>query len=559
MNTKLGPTFARFLYIAILIAVSIGLVLWQAARVAPMIDITYMVESANRIFWGQVPYEDFYLVLPPGTFYIMSWLMEWFGKDYSYQIYYLAFNQSLLIVVTYALVRKYNKDTLTSCLLALLPALGGHAILPFPSYDIPAFLFVSFALYAFIECNSTKSYFVLGILAFLPTLFKQNVGLVFLFALGGLLFLKIFTGEKKKNVKNFLSFALGSGLSIGIFLWWLYSIAGLHDFFYQCFTHPGKIRNPLDALLRIGNDFTSRSAKRLAYPLVAMLIAERIPPIAGLSVRIKNTTLFNLTEKHLTRGIVILIALLFGRHYIYKFIKEPTMAFIANFWPIIIATAVYWVIRQRKITNKRLAIIVVITSCFASFLSQGFWGSSYGLWGMCAVLLAATFSLIPQYKLFTSGIIVILCIAMVNGLYTNDRLQYVPLSGEVQAAPIKHMTAIGTPGDWLPEIHTIEQFINTEIKPGESFTQVPGEDPLYYITDREPHLKYFQLNSTTFLHDGVYMFEDIVRNNIKWVIVKTKPQCPGGFIGLKKLNQRIEEEYTLYKELKSYKIYKAKN
>jgi len=547
-----------YTYIPLLALISAVLVLLQASRVAPLIDMTYMLESANRLFWGQIPYRDFYLVLPPGSFYIMSWVMEIFGKDYLYQLCYIVFEQCSLVIATASLIREYNRDMVTTSLLAAMIVFGGHAILPFSSYDIPAALFVTISLILFIRSKTTWAYFGLGILSFFPTLFKQNVGLVFLFSLLVSLCVKMVFVDRAKNVKYFFSFLSGTLLIASLFVFWLYWNDALQDFYIQLFVHPRSIRNPVKGILEICGQFVDSTSRRFAYPIIAMIISEHFIHLKDVCLRIGNATYVNFNKKHFDKVLFVVVTFFFS-FYVYFFIKNPTLAIWWHIWPAAMFCSCYCSFQRGRLTNSTLAIFVIILTCLAAFISQGFWGSSYSMWGLLSVLLAAIFSKIPTFKKFNVLLVFFLCVALGHDVYTNARLQYISYEGKKSVSRLNYMGCIGTNGNWFSEIHTIEQFINTTILPDESFTQIPGEDPLYYITDRRPHLKYFQLNATTFLHNSHYMLDDIKKNNIKWVILKTKLQCSGGYLDTTALKQSLSKDFTLYATFDSYLVYKIKS
>jgi len=546
-----------YTYVPLLVLISVVLVMFQALRVAPLIDVTYMLESANRLFWGQFPYRDFYLVLPPGSFYIMSWVMKIFGKNYFCQIVYVVFEQSFLVIATASLIRKYNSDTLTTSLLAAMMVFGGHAILPFPSYDIPAALFVTISLILFIRSKTAWSYFGLGILSFFPTLFKQNVGLVFLLSLLGSLFAKMVFVDRAQNAKYFFSFLSGTLLIVFIFVFWLYWNDALQDCYIQLFVHPRSIRNPVKGVFEICEQFVDSTSRRFAYPIIAMIIFEHFVHLKSVCLRIENTTYFNFSKEQLIKMLHFIVMLCFI-FYAYSFIKKPTLATWWHIWPAAMICSCYCSFRHERLTNSSLAIFVIVLTCLAAFISQGFWGSSYSMWGLLSVLLAATFSKIPTFRKVNVLLVFFLCAVLGHDIYTNARLQYISYEGRNSISRLNHMSCIGTNGDWFSEIYTIEKFINTTIMADESFTQIPGEDPLYYITDRKPHLKYFQLNATTFLHNSHYMLDDIKRNNIKWVIFKTKLQCPGGYLDTTTLKQGLSKNYVLYTTFDSYLVYRIK-
>src|SRR5579862_9288222 len=69
-----------FLAAVVLFGATAAFVFWQNSRVAVLWDLSYLLDTSWRIALGQMPYRDFPLVHPPGTFLIQAGLMRVFGR-----------------------------------------------------------------------------------------------------------------------------------------------------------------------------------------------------------------------------------------------------------------------------------------------------------------------------------------------------------------------------------------------------------------------------------------------------------------------------------------------
>src|SRR3990167_3538620 len=135
MKTKLSKNQSRI--VVLLLAVTASLIAaYQSGRVWPMIDYAYQMENGYRILLGQVPYKDFGLVLMPGTYWVIAGLMKLFGVSNMVQVLYTSLIAGLTIPLAYFILSKINDDPLFNLILTSPLIFTGHALYPFPSYDI---------------------------------------------------------------------------------------------------------------------------------------------------------------------------------------------------------------------------------------------------------------------------------------------------------------------------------------------------------------------------------------------------------------------------------------
>src|SRR4030042_6725275 len=183
MSIKIKNFFKNY-YLVILIALASSIVVYiQSGRTIILLDYTYQIEGAYRVFLGQVPYRDFIASMAPGTWYISALLMKIFGPHHMVLVYYSMMVSAVTVFLTYVILKRITKNINLNIFLVLLLTVTGHAIIPFSNYDINATLFMLLSIYLLIKIIQEDKkgiyLFILGILLTLPSFLKQNIGSVF--------------------------------------------------------------------------------------------------------------------------------------------------------------------------------------------------------------------------------------------------------------------------------------------------------------------------------------------------------------------------------------------
>ncbi|MGH9560421.1 MAG: hypothetical protein ACRD3S_03110, partial [Terracidiphilus sp.] len=78
-----------------------GVVLWQNAHVAVLFDLSYILNTAERIALGQIPYRDFPLAHAPLTFLIQAAIIRLTGRVLFHHVLYTAIVGGLGTVLTW--------------------------------------------------------------------------------------------------------------------------------------------------------------------------------------------------------------------------------------------------------------------------------------------------------------------------------------------------------------------------------------------------------------------------------------------------------------------------
>lgn len=547
------------LIIAIMGIVSALMVFIQGSRIIPLIDYSFMMENAYRIFSGQLPYKDFILVYPPGTFFIMAKLMNWFGLSNYVQLAYAMLINFLIILITFNVLQMLNNKRVLNIFLTLPIIFTGYVIYPFPIYDVNAGFLILLAvwsiIYLFKRKNNLLYCFFAGILIALPPLFKQNVGLIFEFSAIAMLLTSVVFKSKLFSLKHFFTVITGV-LAVNLsFCIWLYFNHMQADYLYMIFISPSKTRPLLPSLFNMLTFAVSKTTLLYYLSFVPLFF---IMPNEKFSQNIKKMAL---------TGSIILSSLIIP----FLILKNPLTAYEYYFsvWYLVLIavfTSIFVKILHKKIQDNLCELIVLIVislTSLSSFLSQGVLGSSYGIWPLLMIMIAGLISLFKEnidiFVLPAVCFSLLLTVLLISYNYRLDRMAaYINYFGDMNGS--KYIDYVKTRGNWLPDIDEMVDFVNNNIPKEDKVIDLPGEDPFYLLTGRKPLLKYFSLNSTAYIYPIEKIYDDIELNNIQWIIVKNKFQISnsGGFIDISNPLNKIKKNYYLYKNLKAYNVYKKK-
>src|ERR1700752_1361816 len=130
---------------ALIFLAAAAIVVWQNSRLAVLWDLSYILENANRIALGQIPYRDFPFPYAPLTFLVQAALIRLTGRVFWHTVVYAALVNGLSIVLTWRIITRLlpgDESRWFAWLLVLpLVPLGIYSIFPHPFY-VPDFNFV---------------------------------------------------------------------------------------------------------------------------------------------------------------------------------------------------------------------------------------------------------------------------------------------------------------------------------------------------------------------------------------------------------------------------------
>jgi len=161
---NLAPRWARrdWLAAAALFAATAAVVLWQNAHVAVLFDLSYILNTAERIALGQVPYRDFPLAHAPLTFLIQSAIIRITGRVFFHHVLYVAITGGLGTVLAWRIALESLRGrvaaawTLALVLAAPLIFLGIYCIVPNPEYDCDCGFSILVAIWFLLQVDSVS-------------------------------------------------------------------------------------------------------------------------------------------------------------------------------------------------------------------------------------------------------------------------------------------------------------------------------------------------------------------------------------------------------------------
>lgn len=118
-------------------SLSAWIVYVQSLKFTPLIDYSYQIENAYRMYLGEFPYRDFWLVLPPGVYWMLAVMMKISG-GYAHwiPITFMCGMSFFIVILTYAVLLRLRINPVLMFVLLTLLLSAGHAIMLAPNYDV---------------------------------------------------------------------------------------------------------------------------------------------------------------------------------------------------------------------------------------------------------------------------------------------------------------------------------------------------------------------------------------------------------------------------------------
>jgi len=527
--------------------------LWQNARVAVLWDLTYLLDSSWRISLGQVPYRDFPFAHAPLTFLLHAAIIHVFGRVYFPHILCAALEAGTATLLTWRILLKLIGDWPVALLLATpLTVLSIYGIYPHPVYDSDAILAVLFALYLLQRDGTRPPQNVLTAAAcVVPLFFKQNIGLFFLLVtLGAVAALAVLRRRQRLPIASQLWFIVGAAAALAAALLAIHAAVGLHNYLYWTITFARQRRLPGLAVVLSVYRQTS-----LLWTIPAALAALFILPREIRGARIA--------------AILLLVAPFLWTMATLAFSNDPSDRAdqFLSLWPhllVLSAALALWNLHlaSRAVNpslNMLLPIILLVT-IHATFLSQQLWGSTYAIWPLLILLIAALLAQVPTIARPVA--IVIAATFLINGsLYavSHERLSYIQLDGAPAHATLPSLRGLTTPGPWIPGFEELIRVTNAEIPPNDGILLVPGEDPLYFATGRTPQFPILLFDPATDPYTPQQTRDQARDRNIRWLILDTNPQLAASpYDQLPAVTAVLLQDFAPYRTLANFTIYRRR-
>jgi hypothetical protein len=556
----------------------------QSQSVTPLVDYSYQVENAYRIFLGQMPYRDFFLVLPPGTYIAMAMVM-FFTQGYSHvgQFILVSVVTIATIVTTGMLLLEIGVIPWVSVVLVLPLLFVGHVIYPWPLYDIFATATILFSLVIFVWSLNNKAgllrWVLVGIVATIPSYFKQNIGLAFV---GGMVIIQAITLLRLPSKKLFLrclSFCLGAGISYGIFFLFLRFTNTWELFYYQLFTFATKVRTPAIALEVIRGEYLTAIADADTFLPILLLVA--VPQILGTlflwfgkgkKYRRVYTLIKTIVELHAIVVAYLLIIGVVGTFALHPVTEPDVRHGILYVW--VAVYALYGLtlpirlllVKETKELFLSLLPLPLIIAAHAVYLSHHIVGSSYGIWPLYVLVLGSTVAFLLKYFRWSripfvalSGVLctAVICYFFLKGQYFYS---YIWKDGVSVHATLPKLRGLSSPGPWIKDFENLVTVTNTVIPKDAIVANLPGEDPFFAVTGRVNPMPYSQLHVQTFPVDYPNIGKQLATYDVEWVIAKTRWQLLPifGLIDASVYTSGLYDYYSVFQTIPSYIILKKK-
>jgi hypothetical protein len=565
-----------FIAAALLFLGTAAFVCWQNSRVAVLWDLEYLLDTSWRIALGQVPYRDFPLVHGPLTFVLQAALIRLAGRHYIVPVYYAAIAGGAGTVLTWRIVLRVVRGApvfnsvgwpLALILAAPLTVLGVYSVYPHPIYDCDCALAILLAMWLLISLPTTgktaASSRVLPVAAgaatVLPVFFKQNMGLPFLAAVSaGFLLLLVLEFLKISSISRVLQ-------SQSAFV-----LAGMASTLFLCLV-------AIASTAGVGNylGWTVQFAAQRRLPGMALMLSVyREPslvwtlPAWGAGLALCCTRLRRLQWARI--AATCLMAAPLAATLVFFLMQDEAddrADILLSLWPLLLLAGLGVAVFElrRGITLGRLLPFFILAAIHGTFLSQQLWGSTYALWPLLIVLAAQTLATLPvsaRQAVTTTAALLGAVFTLCGALYavSLERLSYI----QIPDAPIEHSSAPGLRGmadrgPYLANFDELLEFTTREIPQDDALLLLPGEDPFYYATGRIPQFPVTLFDPTTDPYPAPELIAEARRRDVRWVIVKRVEQIEGDPMPERAQSmQLIAREYTLYRRLGGYDIYRKR-
>ena len=556
---RLRDTFTA----ALLFLATTAFTLWQNTRVAVLWDISYLLDTSYRIRLGQFPYRHFPFVHAPLTFLLHAAIIRIFGRIYYPHIVCAALEGGVATVLTWRMLERLlerfaNHTWLLATLLAApLTVLGIYGIYPHPIYDSDCILAVLAAIYLIQRAGDSPARNVIaGAACVLPLFVKQNIGLPFLLiTLAAIALIAFVRRLHNASIAPQLWLAGGAATAFAAALLTIHATAGLHNYFYWTITFAAQRRLPgLSVILSTYRQTSLLWTVPAAFAGVALL---------------RNSSL---RSKHWARPVafVLLAAPFLWTIVALALTDDPDDRGdqLLSLWPhllILAATLVVCNLRPRILranpTINTLLPFILLSTIDGAFLSQQLWGSTYSIWPLLMLLIAAMLAQIPTVARPLTAVIAA-TLLFCGSLYaaSHDRLSYIHLDGAQAHASLPELRGLTTPGPWIPAFEELVRSTNAEVPAGDGIMLLPGEDPFYFATGRTPQFPVLLFDPATDPYTPQQTLDQARAHNIRWLIVTrdlqlTAPPAPD----LPEVLRVVQQDFVLDRSLTNYDIYRHKS
>jgi hypothetical protein len=510
-------------------------------------DEGYLLNNAQRILNGEIPYVNFALSITPGAFYIQALMLKLFGN------LIITDRISYIICVIIVLVlnsRLFKFSKYLNYLYLLLLAIIYTGLGVFASYNMYGVVFVMTTLFIFGKLNQSKAYwysFMLGFSNMLVFSIKQTYGFIFFFSL--LLLLGFFI-DRKYKFKNIRFYLIGSSI-LPIIVFLIFYFTGILNHFMY---------NISSFALAVKND-------RLPFILTSILF---IPFFMFVVNFVKKISPKKLIIAGILLALFVVVYVLISPTripYLASFYKEPTIYYYLLFFTVPLAL-ITWFFKSENIYRKALVILSI--EAISLFLASAFSGRDYTTVVVASPLYIPLFIYLLTYKcknlklwvknLFITFLLIMLTLPSIISLIgAYNKIYGTESKANVYTkVNIKEMTYIRIPFSQKNDLEEAIDFIENKTSPNTKILCFPYCSFPQFLSNRKD-ASYFNFFYKFIPKNQARVISDL--NNGKEIAVLI--QRPGSIEkealfedkNLKILKQFIVSNYKLIKTTQNFYIY----
>ncbi|MEP6903617.1 MAG: hypothetical protein ABJA66_17980 [Actinomycetota bacterium] len=552
-----------------LLAATAAVVVWQNSRLTVLYDLCGVLENAYRISLGDVPYRDFPFPYAPLTFVIQAAIIKLTGAVYWHHILYCALIGGLGTVLAWRIMRhllveKIPAANLISFIFAVpLVILGIYCIFPHPFYDPDAVFIILLSILLLLRLEKKdfppcRTFFA-GMLPVITLFVKQNIGIFFLGPLClSLLILIIVNLRRKESIRGYLLLLAGiiTGLTIAVLF--IHFTAGLDNYWYWTIVYARLRRAPswLD-MLSVYQDW-SLIIWILLFAVGALLLWKN-EPFRGWKIAIG----------------VCLMSAPFVWTVIYLFldadVSERAERLVGVFPFIMIAAFIVGIFGLKQLQGIASFLpFILIATLHGVFLSQQLWGSTYAVWALLLIMVAALLPALFRLSKAESGGwfagfagIVSISLIVSGGfyVYANERLDYVSFDdGEMAHSKLPPLAGLSMRGSYIPDFEELVEYTDREIPRDDGILILPGEDLFNYTTGRKPKFSVLLFDVTNNPLSPDEILEQVKTRDIRWLIVKNdlEIEVDKTIDNKEQILEILKPEFKNIESLNNYEIYRRR-
>jgi hypothetical protein len=523
-----------------LFAATAAVVLWQNAHVAILWDTSYVLDSAARIAAGQIPYRDFPFAHAPLTFLIQAAIIRVAGRVFFHHVVYTVLVGGLGTVLTWrialGILRRRVKTAWTIALLLAGPlsVIGIYCIVPNPEYDCDCAFWILVAIWLLLRVEANRGSasfgFAAGIFTCVPLFFKQNMGLLFLAAVAGMVVALLVLRRFRPSLvpadacdhRALAAVAGGAVFALTVAALLVHWTSGIGNTLHWTVGFAAQRRLPGSAeMLGVYHD----PSLLWKLPCVAVALA-----LLGFSFGKKLWTQIAAFVLLAAPFLYTMVSLL-----IFDDADERGDILLAV-WPFLLliaaALAATNLFRSgNQPTLRTFLPIILLVAINGTFMSQQLWGSTYGIWPLLVLLLADMIAYLDGLACAIASrwlapsltALISVTLLVCGGLYTasEERLSYAQMpDGPAIHSVFPQLAGMATPGPYLPEFDELLRYAQANIPIDDALILVPGEEPFYFASGRVPRLPITVFDRSTDPYSAGEITALVRSHDVRWLIVK---------------------------------------